>query len=86
MSISTMATFTAALAIASLTSATCLISNGLKPDAPKETWPESVCVPQAEGNYHRSYPSSSLSACRLSPEVAPWLDAAAQMTSALYGT
>jgi hypothetical protein len=60
MSISTMATFIAALAMASLTRATCLIPNGLKPDAPKETWPESVCVPQAEGNYHLSYSSSSL--------------------------
>lgn len=49
---STMATFTAAMAVASLTSATCLIPNGLKSG--------SVCVPQAEGNYHLPYPSSSL--------------------------
>jgi hypothetical protein len=54
------ATLTAALATFSLTSATCLIPNGLEPDALKETWPESVCVPQAEGNYHLSYSSSSL--------------------------
>jgi hypothetical protein len=46
--------------MASPTSATCIIHNSLKPDAPKKTWPESVCVPQAEGNYHLSYSSSSL--------------------------
>jgi hypothetical protein len=57
---STMATFTAAIAMASLTSTTCLVPNGLKPDAPKETWPQSVCVPQAEGNYHLAYSSRSL--------------------------
>jgi hypothetical protein len=57
---STMAAFTAAMAMASLASATCLIPNDLKPDAPKETWPESVCAPQADCNYHLSYSSSSL--------------------------
>jgi hypothetical protein len=55
-----MATLAAVLATIRLTSATCTIPNGLKPDAPKETWPESVCVAQAEGNYHLSYSSSSL--------------------------
>lgn len=53
-----IAALTAALAVVRLTSATCLLRNQLRPGS--EAALESLCVRQAEGNYHLSFSASSM--------------------------
>jgi hypothetical protein len=55
-----IATLTMALATLSLTIATCVMPNGWTPKLAQVTWPHSLCVPQAEGNYHLSYSQDGL--------------------------
>lgn len=55
-----MAALIAASTMFGMINANCIMANGMKPEAAEAQWPESMCVKQAEGNYHLSYSISGI--------------------------